>query len=489
MLENIDKNINSSFFIEMLRNNWDRTHSVNFLSNLIGELYIHHVINKDGYNFEYYMTQVEKLYFEYRERKISPENFKAQRARLISTVIATKLGIDVNNITPENLSKVKDYFLEEYVSNGYVTHSFPDAYYESIMKNGLIASTESKQDKPLEIQEIQDIFMSKGVVAPMGGYPYYGGSGIYYEHDFTKTFIHAADSPEWFKWFTSSDHTKTYHDNVEVSPYVLRNESACRINVDDLCSNAGLNQSKREKVIEFYQKYYNKFSSPKLNVAMISKKTIGKNIIVDALPQDLDLLRTIEYVLGDGARQYTEHSGNVYFETISPTDLNISIIPNASDYIKETKYHRETKEHLTNYDNNLAILENACKNKDRLTPSMIPKVEEAINQIKNKKASQQIESSELEKTPLIDSQKPSFDKRSEREIQIYNHIKQKNEAINQQKNSRQLNSPKVKILSTSSSQGNNSSSNKGYTNIIILLLIISLICVVLFVVGYMIVRR
>lgn len=94
------------------------------------------------------------------------------------------------------------------------------------------------------------------------------------------------------------------------------------------------------------------------------KKTIGKNIIVDALPQNLDLLRTIEYVLGDGARQYTEHSGNVYFETISPTDLNISIIPNASDYIKETKYHRETKEHLTNYDNNLAILENACKNKD-----------------------------------------------------------------------------------------------------------------------------
>ena len=120
---------------------------------------------------------------------------------------------------------------------------------------------------------------------------------------------------------------------------------------------------------------------------------------------------------------------------------------------------------------------------------MIPKVEEAINQIKNKKASQQIESSELEKPLLIDSQKPSFDKRSEREIQIYNHIKQKNEAINQQKNSQQLNSAKVKILSTSSSQGNNSSSNKGYTNIIILLLIISLICVVLFFVGYMIVRR
>lgn len=59
-------------------------------------------------------------------------------------------------------------------------------------------------------KEIQNIFMSKGIVSPMDGYPNYGSSGIYYEHDFTKVFQHVIDSPEWFNTFTSSDHITSY---------------------------------------------------------------------------------------------------------------------------------------------------------------------------------------------------------------------------------------------------------------------------------------
>lgn len=203
MLENINKNINSSFFITMLRKNWNKNHNLNYLGNLIGELYIHHIINKDGFGFEYYITQIEKLYAELDDRKISPQNFELQKAQLISLTIAYKLGIDTKNITSDSMLKVKNYFLQEYVVDGYVSHSFPDAYYDTIIQNGLISTAELRQDKPIGIEKIQEIFMSKGVVAPMGAYPYYGGTGIYYEHDFTKMFRHAVDSPEWFKWFTS----------------------------------------------------------------------------------------------------------------------------------------------------------------------------------------------------------------------------------------------------------------------------------------------
>lgn len=385
MLKNIDKSINSDFFIEMLRKNWQKNHSISSLSNLIGELYIHHIINKDGYGFVYYMTQIEKLYSQCRKRKISPENFELQRAKLISSIIASKLGIDIKDKTQENMSKVKSYFLQEYVVNGYVSHSFPDAYYESIMKNGLISSTELRSDNILEILEIQDIFMSKGVVYPIGAYPYYGGSGIYYEHDFTKTFKHAIDSPEWFSWFTSSDHTKTYHDDVEHSPYILRSEADCRRNIDDLCLNAGLNETETKKVIEFYQKYYTKFSFPKLNVALISKKTIGKDNISSATPQDRDLVSTISYVLNDGSGQYAEHNGNVYMGTINPRKISISVIPNASNYIKANQYHRETQEQLISPDNNLAFLQNVYENRHRLIPSMISKVEKAKEIILNRK--------------------------------------------------------------------------------------------------------
>lgn len=160
MLENINKNINSSFFITMLRKNWNKNHNLNYIGNLIGELYVHHIINKDGFGFEYYITQIEKLYSELDDRKISPQNFELQKAKLISLTIAYKLGIDTKNITSDSMLKVKNYFLQEYVVDGYVSHSFPDAYYDTIIQNGLISTAELRQDKPIGIEKIQEIFMS-----------------------------------------------------------------------------------------------------------------------------------------------------------------------------------------------------------------------------------------------------------------------------------------------------------------------------------------
>lgn len=438
MLKNIDKNINSAFFMEMLRKNWEQTHHIGFLSNLIGELYIHHIINKDGYGFEDYMTQVAELYLQFGERKISVERFDLQRAKLISTIIASKLGIDIKNVTPENMVRVKNYFLQEYVANGYVSHSFPEAYFDSIMKNGLVSSAEARLDKPLDIQEIQDIFMSKGVMAPMGAYPFYGGSGIYYEHDFTRMFKHAIDSPEWFNWFTSADHTVTFHDGIEKSPYILRSEADCRRNVNDLCLNAGLNEEETKKVMDFYQKHYAKFSSAKLNVALIAKRTVGKDIITDAVSQNMDLFETINYVLNDGARQYTEHDGNVYAGDINPEDLSVSVIPDASKYIKAEQYQRETQEHLMSPDFNLAIIQNAYDNGNRLIPSIIPKLEKAKEIILRRKNlawqyNGTIASYSTRDSSLTGFEKPAFDERTDNEIEIYNKIRQKNQIIKQRK--------------------------------------------------------
>lgn len=438
MLKNIDKNINSAFFMEMLRKNWEKTHHIGFLSNLIGEFYIHHIINKDGYEFEEYMTQVAELYLQFGERKISVEQFDFQRAKLISTIIASKLGIDIKDVSPENMVRVKNYFLQEYVAYGYVSHSFPEAYFDSIMTNGLVSSAEARLDKPLDIQEIQEIFMSKGVMAPMGAYPFYGGSGIYYEHDFTRMFKHAIDSPEWFNWFTSADHTVTFHDGIEKSPYILRSEADCRRNVSDLCLNAGLNEEETKKVMDFYQKHYAKFSSAKLNVALIAKRTVGKDIITDAVVQDMDLFETINYVLNDGARQYTEHDGNVYAGNIKPEDLSISVIPDASKFIKAEQYQRETQEHLMSPDINLAIIQNAYDNGNRLIPSMIAKLEKAREIVLEKKglASQyngDQTSYSARESSLTGFEKPAFDERNQSEIEIYNQIRRKNQIIKQQK--------------------------------------------------------
>lgn len=376
MLSNISQNINSTFFINMLKNNWNKNHSIHSTGNLIGELYLHHIVNKDGYGFEKYITQINELYTQLEERRISPQHFDLQKAKLIAIVIAEKLKIDLTKeIKEEDIRNVKDYFLKEYITYGYVSHSFPDVYYESIIQNGLIPTTSDRQNKPQDIEEIQTMFMKRGIVAPLGGYPYYGGAGIYYEHDFTKVFQHAIDSPEWFDWFTSADHMSTYHNDIRFSPYILRNEEACRQNIYDLCNNAELSELETLKVIRFYQQFYNKFSSPKLNVALIPKQIVGKNNISKAINTNMDLLSTITYVLKDGSREYIEHQGNVCMEKIPPEEFKISNIPSPTYYIAENNYFRETKDHLTDPNANLAILQNAEKNSARLVPSMKDKIE------------------------------------------------------------------------------------------------------------------
>ena len=378
MVSNIEEHINSPFFIEMLKRNYDRYHNIHYISKLIGELYIHHIIHKDGFGYTTYMKKVEELYTSYFDKQISPEQFAIQRAKNIAVIIAEKLHINVSNpITKEDEKKIKDYFLQEYVANGYVSHAFPEAYYESIMANGLIASAEGRTGKPRDIMEIQGIFMRNGVMAPMGGYPYYGGHGIYYEHDFTCAFQHAIDAPEWFSWFTSADHTAAFHKNVEKTPYILRSKENCQRNVEDLCLNAGLSVEDMVKVLTFFNQQYDKFSSSKLNIALIPKRVVGKDDISKVGVQNMDLLNTINFVLGDGAKQYLDHEGNVYKETIKPKDFCITVVPAASMYMQAGEYLRETEEHLLSVDSNLAIIERAEGYRESLDPSMVHMVEEA----------------------------------------------------------------------------------------------------------------
>lgn len=375
MLTNLDKAFNSKFIMKILKKNWSRTHNISVLGNIIGEIYNHMIIHKDGYNFEYYIKQMESLYSKLGTKQIDITQFDIEKAKIISFIIANKLGLDTSkSISSTDMNKIKSYYLKEYIENGYVSHSFPEAYRESIMKNGLIAAPEQRNLTPDKTQEIQEMFMDKGIAAPIGGYPYYGKSGIYYEHDFTKVFQHAINSPEWFNWFTSADHLKGFQ-SIEKSPYVLRDEKACKRNILDLCSNADLSEEQSKTVIQFYQETYDKLKSPILNVGLISKNIVGKFDISKAVPSELGLLDTIIYTMKDKAGQYIEHQGNVHNETINPSNIKITHIPTANRYMKVNRYERETKEHLTDPKLNLEILERAENHKNRMAPRMAEKVE------------------------------------------------------------------------------------------------------------------
>lgn len=84
----------------------------------------------------------------------------------------------------------------------------------------------------------------------------------------------------------------------------------------------------------------------------------------------------------------------------------------------------------------------------------------------------------------------SFDKRSQHELQIARQIKQKNQAIKQQKNmKKQMNNSKAKTLTKSSFHGNSSKGSRGFANAIILSFVACFVVGILFLAVYMIVGR
>ena len=127
----------------------------------------------------------------------------------------------------------------------------------------------------------------------------------------------------------------------------------------------------------FFNQQYDKFSSSKLNIALIPKRVVGKDDISKVGVQNMDLLSTINFVLGDGAKQYLDHEGNVYKETIKPKDFCITVVPAASMYMQAGEYLRETEGHLLFVDSNLAIIEMAERYRESLDPSMVHMIEEA----------------------------------------------------------------------------------------------------------------
>ena len=123
---NINNALKSDFIIQMMKRNWESSRSIGVLGNLFGEVYTHMIIHKDGYGFEYYMNQMEDLYSKLGTKQIDMEQFDTEKAKVISAVIASKLGIDTSKeLSNEEEKAIKDFYLNEFIKNGYVSHSFP----------------------------------------------------------------------------------------------------------------------------------------------------------------------------------------------------------------------------------------------------------------------------------------------------------------------------------------------------------------------------
>lgn len=342
MIENIERTINSKEFKNLLKTTWNQTQDINLISNLIGELYTINIINKDGYNVDDYINQITSTYLDLHNQKISQEKFDYIKSETITKLIADKLDLNSEKIFTKNEeNQIKDYFINEYITNGYVTHAFHDEDLELILKYGFTPgiTTDDKQ----EIKNINLLFMGLGLPAVMGDYPHYDDQTISLNHDLNQTFISAINSPEWFNKFTSSNHNQDFN-NIDETPFVLRSEIHCRKNVLNLCYNAGLNLSETIEVMEFYNKYYKKYSSPYLNAGFISKEYINDSYIDKDRFIEQNAISTIKEILLEEKQKGLSN----YYVYLSPYDIKLTTIPIADEYLCVNHYKEEKYEDLYN---------------------------------------------------------------------------------------------------------------------------------------------
>ena len=318
---------------------YNKSGNLNTLSSLIGEVYLYHFIHRDGYNFDEYFKRIIELY----PKQLSKEDFDKARTELLIESIKDRLGITNIDMTTEEDNKVTDYFINNYIDNGFVAHSFNGAFKDSILENGLSTEPTVRAWDNEEVTRVGEMLKKHGAKYALGGYMHYNGKGIYYEHDMDRIYMHSIESPEWFNVFTSSDHIMDL-SKAEKNPFVLRDYDACRKNVEDLTINADLSPDERKETIRLFEKTFYQTSNPDLYVAFIPRKEIGK----DHLDKESTAFETIYSAITDKKQEYKEHVRNHTNSNILKEKLKINKLPRATTFIneKDIKYHRETKEEL-----------------------------------------------------------------------------------------------------------------------------------------------
>ena len=156
---------------------------------------------------------------------------------------------------------------------------------------------------------------------------------------------HALSAPEWFKWFTSSNHN-TNSSSIEESPYYLRNYEGCRKNVLDLCRNAELSEDETRLVMELFKLNWKSLSTERMCVALIPKKIIGMNNPETATIPGQTVIEMIKTVLSDRRGQYKQHKGNVLTNTVTENDMLLMLLPSSHEIFGNYVFSRETKEKL-----------------------------------------------------------------------------------------------------------------------------------------------
>ncbi len=177
---------------------------------------------------------------------------------------ALQKGAKVNEI-------IQNYFLE-----GYLFHTFNGAFETSISENGLIL--ENKPWSLTELEEIRTIFSNHGKQNIFGLYQGEQKTPIYLSETIASSAYYAVSSPSWFLHFTTGGMERNHYDK---EAFRNRDYESCLQNVEKLIKDNHLDVLEAQKVLDFFEKYYQIFKNDNPSILLVPRA----NFLNDEIPE------------------------------------------------------------------------------------------------------------------------------------------------------------------------------------------------------------
>lgn len=240
------------------------------------------------------------------------EHFRTNSDKYLDLVIENALN---NGYTPKSI-------IHNFITEGYLFHSFNGAFKESIKERGLVLT-----NKPWDLNEterVKQIFSTKGKKDLYGLYQGEEHTPIYLSSNLNSSSYYAVSSPTWFLHFVTGGMMDHEYDK---EAYRRRDYDACLNNILLLIYKYQLSKDEEEVVLRFFNKYYNMLASSNPNMLMIKRNAIIKPVLIPPQSEDETGKTYIKRIINTYASE-----NHLIKQNINKEDIFII------DYVKERKY-------------------------------------------------------------------------------------------------------------------------------------------------------
>lgn len=201
--------------------------------------------------------------------------------RILGKMTAVTLKIDLETVEyPDNKRKILSYIYDRYITHGYVFHSFPSIYQESVLENGL-----DPLHYPYAMESLKEVKSilekhgaKKGVNKDLNDIAY-----ITVTDSPALAYHYALSSPLYLSELVA---TSTYMENekkYDRGAYYQKNFKKAKENIEQLCRDLELSNKEATVLLETFITEWKKLNATyaRPTIAFIKRSSLNKHYLKD----------------------------------------------------------------------------------------------------------------------------------------------------------------------------------------------------------------